>query len=400
MKILQINALINHGSTGVIARDIGRQLNINGHDVFYASPEATNIDNFYQIGNKLDHKLHAVLCRIFGLQGYFSIFATLRFIGWIKKLHPDIIQIHNLHSNYINFKILFSYINKNRIRTIITLHDCWFFTGKCFHYLYNNCEKWMDSCGNCPRLHEEQNSLFFDRTKKVLLDKKHFIGQNDSVEFVAVSEWIAEQASKSIIKDRKITVIHNGINLEIFYPCHTFSSFFDKYKEKFVVLGMANKWLHEENVDTFHYLAENLLDDEMILLVGCTEKQKRSLPDNVIGVSFIDSKFLAQIYSRADVFVNLTRIDTYPTVNMEALACGTPVITFDSGGSKECIIPGKTGYVVKFGDKEAILDSIHQIRKNGKKNYSALCRKYAIANFDRNTCYYEYIKLYETSEVK
>lgn len=400
MKVLQINALIGRGSTGVIAKDIGTQLVNNGYEAFYASPEICNTDSTYKIGNRLDHKLHAFLCRILGLQGYFSIFPTLKFIRWIKKLRPDIIQIHNLHSNYINYKILFSYIRKNKIRTIVTLHDCWFFTGKCFHYLYNGCEKWKDCCGNCPRLHAEQNSMFFDRTKKVLTDKKRFIGQNESVEFVAVSDWIAAQASRSIIKNRKITVIHNGIDLNVFYPRNTLNSFFDKFTDKFVILGMANKWLYEENIDTFKYIADNLSDDEVVLLVGCSENQKKSLPENVVGISFADSDFLAQLYSRADVFVNLTKVDTYPTVNMEALACGTPVVTFDSGGSKESVIDGKTGYVVEFGYKKAILDSINQVHINGKSRYADICREYAIANFNKKTCYSKYIRLYENLEVK
>lgn len=400
MRILQINALISHGSTGVIAKDIGRLLEKNGHEVFFASPEPFDSVNTYQIGNKLDHKIHASLCRILGLQGYFSIFATLKLINWINGIKPDIIQIHNLHSNYINYEILFSYIRMKRIRTVITLHDCWFFTGKCFHYLYNGCKKWMDCCGNCPRLHDEQSSLFFDRTRKVLLDKKRYIGQNESVELVAVSKWIASQASKSVIKERKITVIHNGIDLEVFYPRQIFNEYFKGFKDKFVIMGMANKWLYEENIETFHYIVENLSDDELILLVGCPEKQRKGLPNKVVGVPFSDSDFLAQLYSRADVFVNLTKVDTYPTVNMEALACGTPVVTFDSGGSKECIIPGETGYVAKFGDKEAILHSIHHVRENGKSRYACLCREYAIANCDKNRCYYEYLKLYETGEVR
>lgn len=398
--MLQINALISHGSTGVIAKDIGTLLEKNGHEVFFSSPELFDSVNSYHIGNKLDHKIHAFLCRILGKQGYFSIFATFKLVRWIDRIQPEIIQIHNLHSNYINYKILFSYIKKKRIRTVITLHDCWFFTGKCFHYLYNGCEKWMDCCGNCPRLHDEQNSLFFDRTRKVLLDKKKYIGQNESVEFVAVSDWIASQASKSVIKERKITVIHNGVDLEVFYPRHIFNPFLDKFKDKFVILGMANKWFYKENIETFHYIIENLSEDEIILLVGCSEKKKRRLPEKVVGVSFADSDFLAQLYSRADIFVNLTKVDTYPTVNMESLACGTPVVTFDSGGSKECIIPGETGYVAKFGDKEAILEFIHKVRVNGKSRYACSCREYAITHCNKNRCYYEYLKLYENGEVR
>lgn len=396
--LLQINAVYGRGSTGEIVKDISNTAVEQGWDSYVACSEKIFNDkkknNIIYIGNSLDHKIHSFCSRLFGLHGYFSLVSTFLFLKRVDKLKPDIIHIHNIHSNYINVNMLFRYINKKKIQTIISLHDCWFFTGKCYHYMYDGCNKWKDSCGKCPRLKKEIPSYFFDFSRKILKDRKKYIGNSPFVHVVGVSEWITNEAKMSVLKDRVYGTIYNGVDFEIFSKKSTFLKNYLNLQGKFVILGMANKWLSANNRDTLEYISENLADQSVLVLIGCKEKVK--LSDKVFGIPFIsDRSKLAEFYSMADVFVNVTKVDTLPTVNIEALACGTPVITYDSGGSGE-ILNGRTGYIVPYGDYIELYHSIEKVKKNGKHCYTDHCVEHAHILFDNQKCYRGYINLYDS----
>lgn len=395
MKILQINAVLHKGSTGVIAKAIGDYAVSKGNTVLYATMEQGCNAFEYQIGTNLEHKVHALKCRLMGKQGYYSKKATRKFLKWVDLQKPDIIHIHNLHSNYINFPMLFRYIEKRNIQTVITLHDAWFFTGKCFHFLYDNCLNWKDRCGDCVRLHKEQNSLFFDRTRTVLKDKKELIGDNKNVAIVAVSSWLADAAKESILSNREIYIVHNGVDLTRFAPNQASKIHLGFSEDSFIILGMANKWLIAENDQAFSRIIQSLSEKRKMVLIGCTTEQIATMPQNVIGVGKLLQNELSKYYSAADVFVNVTRVDSFPSVNIEAMACGTPVITYISGGSAECIIEGKNGYAVKCGDVEELIRLVEVVQTNGKQRYSLFCRNYAENNYDMRYCYAEYLSIYE-----
>lgn len=395
MKILQINAVLHKGSTGIIAKSIGDYAESKGNTALYATMEPGHNSFEYQIGTDLDHKIHAMKCRLFGKQGYYSNRATKKFLEWIDSQKPDIIHIHNLHSNYLNFPMLFRYIQARNIPTVITLHDCWFLTGKCFHFLYDHCQNWKEECGNCVRLHKEQNSLFFDKTKSVLKDKKELIGNNKNVTVVAVSDWLANVAKESILKNREIHVVNNGVNVELFTPDNTARSRLGFSEDVFIILGMANKWLIPENAEAFSRITANLSENNILLLIGCTQEQAATMPKNVVCVGNLLPTELAKYYSAADVFVNVTRVDSFPTVNIEALACGTPVISYISGGSAECIVESENGYSVECGDVEKLERMIEIVKTNGKERYSPFCRESAMQNYDMRYCYAEYLEIYE-----
>ncbi len=391
-RVLEINAVYNKGSTGVLMEHIGEVLTKDGFQVYYATPDAPLTDKTYRIGNKFDHKVHAGLCRIIGVQGYFSNIATMYLIRWIDQIKPDVIHIHNLHSNYINYILLFAYIQKRQIKTVVTLHDCWFFTGKCFHFLYDDCMKWKQHCGCCPRLHKEQNSMFFDLSSKVLADKEKWIGYNPNVRIVAVSEWLAHMAKESILKEREISVIRNGIDLNVFYPCNVDCIEKDIPKGAFVILTMANKWFAPESANIRKEILSRLKRDMYIIVAGCWNGQTDSDP-RVMCLKRLGAQQLAQYYSLASVFMNLTKVDSFPTVNMEAISCGTPVVTFDSGGAKESVLEGKTGYIVKYGDVETLLNRIDEIKNKGKKAYTKQCVLMAKELFDKEKCFTKYLYL-------
>lgn len=395
MRVLQINAVYAQRSTGIIVKDINDELIRRG----YESHIAYAISNYhpkngYKIGNKLDYKIHALLTRLLGKQGYFSIISTRRFLRYIDRIKPDIVHLHNLHSNYINLNILLEYLEHESIHTVITLHDCWFFTGKCFHYQVAKCDRFKDSCGDCPLIKKDVPSWFFDPTAKVLSDKKKLFNNIKSLTVVGVSNWISNEAKQGIFKDKGVVTIHNGVDINIFRP--TPSEMREKLglKDEFVILGSADKWLNPLNREAFKYILSSITPDMKIVIFGCNKDQQKQLPESVIGIGYItDRDEMAKLYSMSDVFVNITLEDSLPTVNIEAQACGTPVITYKSGGSPETISE-RTGIVVPKGDKEGLLKAILKIKDRGKAIYEQNCIDHVEKNFVIKDRYVEYVNLY------
>lgn len=404
MKILQINATYRIGSTGEIIAGIAQVSAAAGFDTYYVCAsllEDQRNDHIFVMGNRLDHKIHALRSRILGKQGSGSLLATLNLLKWIDKICPDIIHLHNLHSNYINVPLLFHYIQKRGIETVITLHDCWFFTGKCCHFLYDGCNLWKSGCGNCPRKRKEIPSYFFDRSSEDFREKRKLIGENPYVHVVGCSQWLTACARESLLAERVEKTICNGIDLDIFKPYQT-----DVYENlhkcgAFIILGMANKWLSEDGRETYNHVVKKLGPRMKLFLIGCTPKQiAENSNAHVFMSGFIKNRIeLAKCFSSADVFVNVTKADSFPTVNIESIACGTPVITYDSGGSAE-IVDRQTGEVVPYGNYEQLLQSIKRIQENGKQSYSRKCRQRAELLYNKNKTFLEYVKLYSQISMK
>lgn len=395
MKILQINANYGFGSTGLIVKDIGEEIIKSGNEAYFAYQRSnTIINNSFIVGNVFDWKIHAILCRIFGGQGYYSRIATKRFIKKIKQIKPDIIHIHNLHSNFINIDVLFTFLAKENIATVITMHDCWYFTGKCFHYVDCGCKRYIDECGKCPKKRYPPSSFLFDWSKKSLNNKKRKIGTIPRIRLVGCSKWICEEAKKGIFSNYDIETIYNGIDTSVFMPRQSYIRKDNNIGNNFLIMGMANKWLLDENIDMLELVST--LPKVSLMIVGCTTEQKKRIKyinKNIIAIGFINDRVkLAEYYSVADVFINLTHADTLPTVNMESICCGTPVITYDSCGSPE-LVDDLTGIIVKENDKVGILNAIDFIRKN--KNKFRQCSTVGIKKFNKMNCYQRYIEIYE-----
>lgn len=392
LKVLQINAVYGFKSTGIIVKDIENLLVDNGHKAFVAYQSALNPPkNSYKIGNKLDWKIHALYARLFGRQAYASKLATKGLIKYIKIISPDIVHFHNLHSNYTNFNMLCDYLAESKIPVVITMHDCWFFTGKCTHYASVKCEKWQTTCGDCPQNKTEQQSWFFDCTSKVLKDKTAHLNKLNNLTLVGCSKWIVNEAKKSLLKNADVTVAYNGVDTSVFTPHE--NNFKEKYnlKKDFTILGFANKWCQDVNKDAVEKIIQQNNDSD-ILIVGCSNEQQKSFEEyeNVICIGYVnDRQELADIYSASDVFVNLTHADTLPTVNMESICCGTPVITYNCCGSPE-LIDNDSGFVVKENDVETLLLRINQI----KKIPLTFDVKEKQKKFDKNTCYDKYLNIY------
>ena len=393
MKILQINAVYGYKSTGIIVKDIDELIQKSGNESFVAYQKCrTKPLNGYRVGNILDWKMHAFLSRILGKQAYFSKIETKKLIKWMDSVCPDVVHLHNLHSNYVNLPILLQYLAKHDIATVITLHDCWFFTGKCFHYVDINCDKFQSGCGDCPKKNLSPKSLLKDTSAQVLHDKLKYLTDIPNLKIIGCSKWICEEAKKSILRNADISYIWNGVDTQIFrhYADNDLAEKYDAYN-KFIILGMANKWLLDVNAKVLDSVIEILNQNVKLMLIGCDEKQKaflRKKSDYVIPIGYIQDRVeLAKHYSLADVFVNVTHADTLPTVNMESICCGTPVITYDTCGSAELL--GNNGeFIVKEDDTENLIKAIKNVMEN-KIEFQFNQQK-----FDKNENYKLYLKVY------
>ena len=397
MKIVEINSVL-YGSTGKIMLQIAEQARLEGHQVSVCVPlgrhNKKGNENTIYIGNRMAEDFHLILSRISGFNGNFSIISTLKFIKKIKKIQPDIIHLHNLHNSYINLPLLFRYIKNEDISVVWTLHDCWAFTGHCPYFTMVKCNKWKKGCNHCPSYREYPES-FVDTTKITWkLKQKWFTGVKN-LTIVTPSRWLAKLTKESFLQEYNVKVINNGIDINIFKP--TVTNFRDKYQitdKQIILLGVAFDWGIRKGIDVFVDLYDRL-DSQIykIVLVGVDADQAKKLPRGIITISRTrNQKELAEVYSAADILINPTREDNYPTVNMEAIACGTPVITFNTGGSVE-VITKETGAVVPCNDIDALEKKIYNLMENNsfpKEKLTDIAKK-----FDCKKRFEEYIKLYE-----
>lgn len=403
-KLLQINPVVRVStSTGRIMQEIGELAMRNGWESYVAYSKGrdgirTCASHTIPVGNKWDTWMHGLETRLFDRHGLASVSATYDFIKQLKEISPDIVHIHNIHGYFLNYPILFEYLSKSGIPVVWTVHDCWLYTGHCYYYSYIQCNKWESGCGDCPQKRKFPASWWLDRSAQNYQDKREAFTAmpHDKLTIVPVSDWIRREMSRSFLKDYPFRVIHNGIDTDVFKVYDT-----DEVKQKYgwqgkhILLGVASIWSEEKGLSDFIKLAQRLREDEVIVLVGVTEEQKKILPHNMYGIRRTENiQDLARLYSVADVFVNPTWQDNYPTVNMEAIACGTPVVTYRTGGSVEAVTED-TGFIVEQGDVKGLLDSVRVIEQYGKHYYADRCRKYALANFRKEDRYADYLKLYE-----
>ncbi len=361
MKILMINSVCGIRSTGRICTDLASALEKQGHEVKIAYGRE-NVPECFQkyavrIGTDFDVKMHGIKARLFDGSGWGSKRATIHFIEWVKAYDPDIIHLHNIHGYYINIEVLFNYLRTCGKKIIWTLHDCWAFTGHSAYCESANCIKWKSGCYNCPKKNSYPLSMI-DQSRFNWENKKKLFTGIPNLLIVTPSNWLKDLVKESFLSDYEITVINNGINTAVFKPRKSDIKNRLGISKKKVLLGVASVWERRKGLDDFIELS-NLLDDRyQIVLVGLSLSQIKRLPPRIIGIERTDSiSELVDLYSAADVFLNLTYEDNYPTTNLEARACGTPVITYDTGGSPES---AGMQYVVKKGDLSAVLKMIGQ----------------------------------------
>ena len=401
MRVLQINATVNSGSTGRIAEDIGLVLMNNGHESYiaYGRGNQPSKSNKIKIGNQWDANWHGVVSLLLDRHGFASRKATKQLINKIEELKPDVINLHNIHGYYVNIEILFDYLKKINIPVVWTFHDCWPFTGHCTHFDSVGCEKWKTQCEKCPKTKLYPKSIGLDNSFKNYNDKKQIFNQLDNLHIITPSNWLKNLVKQSFLSKFPVSCIHNGIDLSKFSPVENVEKLIQKWnlKDKIIVLGVASIWDRRKGLDDFISLSNKLSDTYQIILIGLTKKQIAQLPKNIIGIERTESiEELAEYYSLAKVFVNPTYQDNFPTTNIEALACGTPVVTYNTGGSPEAI-DKETGIVVEKGNVDELRDAIERVTSAKTEYYDKeKCRKRAEKHFDKNERYQDYLQLFKT----
>lgn len=339
MKVLMINGGA-HGSSWSIGRHIFSSDCFKNADIFYATPDRKPVDvqkKFYiKIGSGITRLINNIIVKIDGSDGFRNYFSTLIFLSKIRKINPDVIHLHTLHGYFINIPLLFKYIEKNHIRTIITCHDCFWFTGRCSHFYKNKCEKWINGCFKCQYMKSYPKSFFFDKTKKFYFKKVSLISKIDNLVVACVSNWLSTLCSKSLIfKDKKVITIHNGIDTSLF-SC---KKEVKKTTNKLKCICVAGSWNNDKGLDLINELANIYFQSIEFTIVGVVPKNL--VVNNKIRIinSFIDTKNLVKEFNRADFLLNASKQETFSLINVEAQSCGLPVVCLNATGMAETIDP-------------------------------------------------------------
>lgn len=423
MKVVQINAVYEYSSTGRTTMELDLALKKEGHESYVFCTNRDDPENgIYCMGTPLSRNIHGFLSRLTGLQGYYSKIATRKMLQKLDEIKPDVVHLGNLHGNYIHVNMLLDYLVEKQIPTVITLHDCWLFTGHCCHYLEDNCDRWQYGCGRCPAKHKWNTSWFFDRSAKVYKDRKARFGKLKSLTVVGVSDWVTNECKKSFMKENAHFIrIYNWINLDVFAPREHLKN------ERPQVLAVSQGWSRIKGLYDIISIA-NEHPEYDFLLVG-QKPEGVEIPSNMKLLGVIDDVAkLAEHYSQADVLLHLSYQETFGKVVAEALACGTPAIVYNVTALPELIGPG-CGAVVEKGNWKAAGDALEKLisEKNNASEIRAYtentfdkktlvkgkvdaivgsaghggginpCRKYAVAYFDKETLVGQWIELYKTS---
>lgn len=359
MKVLFVNSVCDYGSTGKIVRDLANGLKKQGHDVLicYGRHQAKDDTDTFYIGDKVATYNHVLMTRLFNRHGLHSNRATRKLIQKIETYQPDIIHLHNIHGYYLNVKMLFDALKNYEGKIYWTFHDCWPISGSSAYFDYNGCKKWDEGCVECNSTRDYPEALFIKRQKQNFKWKKQSFSGFTNLTLITPSAWLKDLLAQSFLAGYPCEVIHNGINTQLFKPTED-AKLTEKYQNKRVLLGVASIWEQRKGLEDFIKLNTMISDEEKIVLIGLSEEQLKTLPASMDGVLRTDSaEQLAAYYTLAHRFLNPTYEDNYPTTNVEALCCHTPIIAYDTGGNKEVATePYMT--IVPKGDVNALYQAI------------------------------------------
>lgn len=391
-KIMQFNVTANWGSTGRIAEQINIKALEQGWDCYivYGRNNTPSRSKLIRVGTSFDIYEHYIENRLFDNEGLASRRATKKLIEKIILINPDIIHLHNIHDHWLNYKLLFEYLNQTNIPIVWTFHDCWAFTGHCAHFVNNKCFKWIDKCSKC-----RQTRSLIDYSLRNFLLKKTLFTSNKNLHIVAVSDWLGKLCQMSLFKNMDIRVIENGIDLSLFKPSYT--PFYYKISDdKFVIMAVSSQWKGgNKGLDDYFKMSKILKDDEIIVLVGVHEDLRNNLPSNIIGICRTNNQQeLASLYTRANVITSLSSAETFGLTIIEGNACGTPAVVYDNTAPPS-LITSETGFVVPNEDYKAAYDAIQVIKSKGKKSYFKACIELA-KKYDHNECSMKYVELYRS----
>jgi len=397
MKVIEINSVCGIRSTGRICTDIADVMDSVGYECRIAYGRESVPEKYEEksirIGNHTNVKWHGLMSRLFGCCGFYSRISTYLLLRKIDQFKPDVVHLHNLHGYYLHIGILFRYLRKKQIPVVWTLHDCWAFTGHCAHFSDINCEQWKTKCVHCPKTRSYPTCWLRDHVARNFEKKRHLMTQMPNMVLVTPSQWLAGIVKQSFLGKYPVEVIHNGIDLNIFFPVE--GDFRKRYQleNKHIVLGVAAAWGRSKGLYDFIELSHLLPEEYQIVLVGLTKKQITKIPDGILCIERTNSaKELAVIYSAADVFVNPSRLETMGLVTVEALACGTPCVVSNATAVPE-VIDETCGCIVEAGDVEAICREIQRIVKDNAYSKTACLQR--ASQYEKKHQFNRYIELYK-----
>lgn len=398
--LVQINTVVNYTSTGRIAEGIGKATLAAGWRsvIAFGRHPGSSASETIDLRDRAGTAVHVLATRLADRQGLHSRRATGRLVRALEALRPDVIHLHNLHGYYLDYPLLFRYLRAAQRPVVWSLHDCWPFTGHCCYFDMAGCTKWIDGCHHCPLTHTYPAAILADRSAANWIDKRREFGDVPQMHLVAPSHWLAARAAESFLGRHPCDTIPYGIDLTAFRPLPD-SDVLRRFPlgRRHLVLAVASEWDPRKGLDHVVALRPLLPRDAFdMAVVGVQGREAERLPAGILAIPRTDNTTeLAALYSRATVFVNLTLADNFPVTNLESLACGTPVVTYDTGGSPEAVDAG-TGAVVPRGDVAAAARAIERIARGDRTAMQARCRERAVTMFHLETQYERYVTLYRS----
>lgn len=392
-KLLQINVCLDF-STGKIAQAIGDLAIANDWESWIAYGRSANSSqlNIIKVGNMFSVYEHFAENRVLDREGLASRIPTRRLVKKIKEIKPDVVHLHNIHDHWLNYPMLFECLRELNMPVVWTFHDCWAFTGHCYHFDSIGCDRWKTQCYDCP----QRNRFGLERSRRNYDLKKKLFAGNKNLTIVPVSYWMEGLARESFLKDKRIQTIQNGIDLNVFQPHEVDLRKRFGLERKFVILGVATAWTNSKGLKDYIKLAEVLADEYQIVLVGLKPEQIAKMSKNIICVEKTSSQLeLVGYYTMADVLTSLSYGESFGLTIAEAIACGTPAIVYNNTAQPE-LVDEKTGRVVETGNIAGVVNAIKEIRENGKSFYIENCIARAQGKFDKNLLFCNYITLYSS----
>ena len=396
MKVVQINGVSSSGSTGKIVSQLSSVMTAEGIENYVISSgykEDKKNENVFFVSSYLGVRIHQILGNLLGDNGFHSFFATKKTISIIKKIKPDVVHLHNIYSYFLNVEMLLKFLKKQNIKTVWTLHDFWAVTGHCPHFEAAKCFGFKEACGNCPQLRKFPYSKFFDRTSELLNRKKAIYEGFSSLHLATVSQWVKSYLPYSVLKDKEVRVIPNGIDLSVFKPLDTEKP--KELKDKFVILSVAMSWSVNKGLDDLIKLSGLLQKDEVLIIIGLDEDKIKSLPKNIIGITRTkDAAELCKYYNFADLYLSASVEETMGLTVVEAMASGTPAVVYNKTALPELICDG-CGFVCREKSAEALYEEVKKVRALGKAHFSKSCINHAKENYDKEKQFKKYCDYYK-----
>lgn len=391
MKVLLIDVNYKDSSSGKIVHALARSLKENGHEVMvaYGRGALSKDSGVQKISLDAETMLHAVLTRFTGLNGCFSLLSTWRLLRLIDIFQPDVIHLHELHGYYVNVFRVLNYIGKKRIPVVWTFHCEYMYTGRCG--IAKDCTRYLTGCGRCPHKDYYPRTQFFDFSRWMLKAKKQGMDHLERLTICSPSKWLDSRVAGSFLGGRNHKIVYNGVDTTLFHPYDNGERLREEYGigDKQVIISVASDLLKRTG-NAIPTMAKRL-PECIFVMVGVKEIPDHK-PDNVLMFQPTrDQRWLAEMYSMADLCMICSARETFSLPCAEALCCGTPVAGFCAGGPEETFQKPFARFC-EYGDYDQLVDIVRlQLSQQLTRE---MCSEYGFKYFSEATMNREYLQCY------